>query len=142
VCRFRVAWLRGCAGPHGGRNVSWCQVRPLRSGSGGAAGGRGAGPEGSGHGVRVLRLVTIGAALAAGFAAAGPAGPAAASSGEVVIAVTTGSGLQVGEQANGSPWQIQTVATGLVIVAQNATWSDTRISGISYPLDTPAIAAN
>jgi hypothetical protein len=64
-------------------------------------------------GVRVLRLVTIGTALAAAFAAAGRAGPAAASSGEVVIAVTAGAGLQVGEQTNDSPWQIETVATGL-----------------------------
>jgi hypothetical protein len=65
-------------------------------------------------GVRALRLVAAGAALAAAFAVTtGPAIPAEASSGEVVIAVTTGSGLQVGKQANDSSWQIETVATGL-----------------------------
>jgi len=65
-------------------------------------------------GVRALRLVAAGAALAVAFAvAAGPAIPAEASSGEVVIAVATGSGLQVGKQINDSPWQTQTVATGL-----------------------------
>jgi hypothetical protein len=65
-------------------------------------------------GIRALRPVAAAAALAAAFAlTAGPAVPAEASSGEVVIAVTAGSGLDVAKQVNGSPWQIEKVATGL-----------------------------
>jgi hypothetical protein len=64
-------------------------------------------------GIRALRLVAGAAAMAATFAVtAGPAGPALASTGEVVIAVAAG------------------------------TWSQTRITGISFPMDTPAIAAS
>jgi hypothetical protein len=65
-------------------------------------------------GIRALRLVAGAVAVAAAFAVtAGPAVPAQASSGEVVIAVTAGSGLDVAKQINGSPWQIEKVAPGL-----------------------------
>jgi hypothetical protein len=65
-------------------------------------------------GIRALRPVAAAAALAAAFAVtAGPAVRAYASAKEVVIAATAGSGLEVATQANGSPWHIETVATGL-----------------------------
>ena len=65
-------------------------------------------------GIRALRLVAGTAAVAAMFAiTAAPAGPAEASSGQVVIAVATGTKLEIARQANGAPWQIENVASGL-----------------------------
>ena len=105
-----------------------------------------------------------------------------------MIAVATGTKLEIARQANGAPWQIENVASGLygqpsvalesngitgwgdnadvAIAAQSSgglvmtsidssdvvdfyseapggsTWSQTRITGISFPMDTPAIAAS
>ncbi len=63
-------------------------------------------------GIRALRLVAGIAAVAATFAiTAGPAGPAEASTGQVVIAVATGTKLEIARQQR-RPWQIENVASG------------------------------
>ncbi len=65
-------------------------------------------------GIRALRLVAGMAAVAVTFAVtAGPAAPAQAATGQVVIAVATGTKLEIARQANGAPWQIEKVASGL-----------------------------
>lgn len=83
-------------------------------------------------GVRALRLVTAGAALAVAFAVtAGPAMPAEASS-----AAQSSGGLVMTSIDSSDVADFYAAAPG------GGTWSVTRITGISFPMDTPAIAAN